>query len=173
MKQSISSTFLYNIIITFIIIVFAVLAATVSYFKAFKVNSRIIHSLERFEGYNYLSKAEIEQTLETIAYRVRDDNQKECRAKTKDGGILQLGERFQKEASPEVYDYCIYLYMNDVPSNYQGKNTYYSYEVVTYINFDFPIINRFKVPIRSRSTRIFKFNDRQTGQLESGTWENR
>lgn len=160
MKQSISSTFLYNIIIIFIILVFAVLAATLSYFKAFKVNSRIINALEKYEGYNHLSKAEIDQTLSTIGYQV--GNSENCQpTRDKGAGILKQGLNFPTNPTNENFNYCIYLYKNDVPTNYGGRNTYYSYEVVSYITFDFPIINQFKVPIHNRSARIFKFNDGQ------------
>ena len=38
MREGIGSVFLYNIIILFVIIVFGLLSATISYYKAFKVN---------------------------------------------------------------------------------------------------------------------------------------
>ena len=36
----------------------------------------------------------------------------------------------------DVNEYRLYLYKNDIPANYGGRNTYYSYEVVSYITFD-------------------------------------
>ena len=63
MKQSISTSFMLNIVIIFIILVFAFLAGTLSYTKAFRVNSKIVNELEKYEGYNDLSKREIDRIL--------------------------------------------------------------------------------------------------------------
>ena len=57
MNQSVGSIALYNIVLIFIVIVFAFLAATVSYSKAFRVNSRIIFAIEKYEGYNDLKQS--------------------------------------------------------------------------------------------------------------------
>ena len=47
MSTSIGHTFLYNLIILFIIIIFAFLSGTLSYYKAFKVNNRIVYIIPR------------------------------------------------------------------------------------------------------------------------------
>ena len=69
MKEAIGSIPLYNFIIIFIVITFGFLSATLSYMKAFKVNSNIAKQLERYEGYNNNSKTEINNILSTIGYR--------------------------------------------------------------------------------------------------------
>ena len=46
MRQSIGATATFNIIIIFIVIVFGLLIGTVNYYKAFKVNSRILDIIE-------------------------------------------------------------------------------------------------------------------------------
>ena len=51
MKESIGSTFLYNIIFIFIIIVFGLIAATLNYYKGFKINTRILQSIQKNSGY--------------------------------------------------------------------------------------------------------------------------
>ena len=63
MRESIGSSFMYGIIAIFIVMVFAILAGTMSYFKAFKVNSHIVGILEKYEGYNDLAIDEIRRTL--------------------------------------------------------------------------------------------------------------
>ena len=68
MRESIGSVFLYNIIILFVIIVFGLLSATISYYKAFKVNERLLYSLDKFEGYNQFSREEMETYLSSIGY---------------------------------------------------------------------------------------------------------
>ena len=66
MREGIGSVFLYNMIILFIIIVFGLISATISYYKAFKVNERILSTIEKFEGHNDLAKAEIDDYLISI-----------------------------------------------------------------------------------------------------------
>ena len=139
MKQSIGGAFLYNIIIVFIVIVFAILGATLTYYKAFKVNTRIVDSIEKFEGYNFLAEAEINNTLTTIGYM--DKNNHKCPSE-KNGGLLQPeSERFR---------YCVYYF--------RESERYYSYGVMTYITIDIPIVNMFlQIPIYTKSNRIFEF----------------
>lgn len=141
MRESIGSAFLYNMIIVFIVIVFAILAATLTYYKAFKVNTRIINSIEKFEGYNDLALKNIQNTLTTIGYMFREDHS--C-PRTKNGGKL--------ETEDKKFRYCVYFFDND------GDNKHYSYGVITYITLDFPILNRFlQIPIYTKSNRIYKF----------------
>lgn len=142
MKESIGSTFLYNIIIIFIAIVFAILAATLTYYKAYKVNTRIINSIEKFEGYNSLAINEIGNTLTSIGYLDKSDHK--CPT-TKNGGTLQNENK--------KFRYCVYFFDND------GDERHYSYGVITYITLDIPIVNMFlQIPIYTESNRIFKFN---------------
>lgn len=143
MKESLGSTFLYNIIIVFIVIVFAILAATLTYYKAYKVNTKIINSIEKFEGYNDLSVKEINYTLTSIGYMYKDDHK--CPAE-KNGASLAGPESKQ-------FRYCVYYYPKD------GDDRHYSYGVMTYITIDIPIVNMFlQIPIYTRSNRIFRFN---------------
>ena len=140
MRESIGNTFLYNIVILFIVIVFAILAGTLTYYKAFKVNTKIINSIEKFEGYNNLAVSEINNTLTTIGYMAKDRHK--C-PNTKNGGTLQTeNQRFR---------YCVYYFD-------EGER-YYSYGVITYITLDIPIVNMFlQIPIYTKSNLIFEFN---------------
>lgn len=147
MKESLGSTFLYNIIIVFIVIVFAILAATLTYYKAYKVNTKIITSIEKFEGYNNLSSIEINNTLTSIGYMYRDDY---ICPDEKNGATL-----FELEDTPEskLFRYCVYYYPED------GDDRHYSYGVMTYMIIDIPVVNMFlQIPIYTRSNRIFRFN---------------
>ena len=140
MKESIGNAFLYNIIIIFIVVVFAVLAATLTYYKAFKVNTRIIDSVKKFEGYNTLAINEINNTLTTLGYMTKASHK--CPT-TKNGGTLQTENK--------KFRYCVYYFEED--------DRHYSYGVITYITLDIPIVNMFlQIPIYTKSNRIFRFN---------------
>lgn len=143
MKESLGSTFLYNIIIVFIAIVFAILAATLTYYKAYKVNTRIINSIEKFEGYNDLSIKEIDNTLTSIGYMYKDNHK--CPTQ-KNGAKLATPES-------EQFRYCVYYYPKD------GDDRHYSYAVMTYITLDIPVVSMFlQIPIYTRTNRIYRFN---------------
>lgn len=143
MSGSIGHTFLYNIVILFIIIVFAFISGILSYYKAFKVNNRIIHAIEKFEGYNDLSKTEIDYTLGNLGYSVEDAN---CKAEYKNMYLI--------DSLNENYRYCIYIDNLNPESG-----TYYTYGVLTYMNLDLPIINILNIPVFTRTNRIYKFTN--------------
>ena len=52
MRESIGTAFLLNFIVVFIVFIMMFLAATLSYYKAYRINNYILHSIEKFEGYN-------------------------------------------------------------------------------------------------------------------------
>jgi hypothetical protein len=142
MRQAIGSVPLYNIIIVFIVITFGFLSATLSYVKAFKVNSNIAKQLERYEGYNSLSEEEINNILSTLGYRVLGSDTKSCPTK-KIGNVI--------ENKNDNYNICIY--------ESSLKNGYFNYGILTYIYMDIPIIGgTFKIPVYTESERIFKFS---------------
>lgn len=144
MRESIGSTMTYNIIAIFIVVIFAILAGTMSYFKAFKVNSRIIGIIEKYEGYNMAAKEEIKTTLTTLGYRKIDG----VKCKMREGSKLY-------EQDP-AFSYCVYLYCDN---NDEYK---YHYGVTTFITIDFPILTMFiKVPIYTETSSIHVMGDWQ------------
>jgi len=148
MREGLGSVFLYNLIIIFILIVFAFLAATMSYAKAFRVNSKMTKIIEKYEGYNELSYAEIEQMLGTLGYRHVATQCGEYRGLTPFDGT--------KNNMPYNYQYCIY---EERDSN-DGRHT--TYGILTYINFELPFGIAFQVPIYSKTERIFCFKTKDT-----------
>lgn len=161
MRESIASTFLYNIIFLFIIIVFGLISATISYYKGFKVNTRILSSINKYAGYNSLSKNEIETYLGSIGYTV--DTTGKC-SSNKNGGTL-----INKTNSS--YFYCVYYYADDTGVNEKvGKKSmtnknnepiYYSYGVTSYIYIDLPLVRNVKIPVYTKGNRIYNFSDGQ------------
>ena len=134
MKESISYTFLLNIIIVFIAISFFAIMGIISYSKAFRVNSKIINAIEINEGYNGYSIDNISKTLISYGYQKYKVN-----CPTKDG----------QEA---IYDasgqngYCVY---------YFDQGDTYSYGVITYMYFDFPVVGRFfRIPVYTKTESI-------------------
>lgn len=137
MRESFGSVLLYNIIIIFILITFAFLSGTLSYTKAFKANSRIIHALEKFEGYNELSNNEINNVLGSIGYQRGDIS---CPKQEGTTAISKIDNNFR---------YCIYKFE-------KGNKDYYG--VLTYLYFEFPIVGNFGVPLYTKTEKIYRFN---------------
>lgn len=160
MRESIGSTFLYNIIILFVIIVIGLLSATISYYKAFKVNERLLYSIDKFEGYNDSARKEMEQYLSSIGYSYEETGQSGC-ATEKNGGTLV-------KSTTSKYLYCVYYHKDDRGlkekdiTNGDKEPIYYNYSITSYIYVDLPIAGKFKVPVYTKGERIYNFSDHQS-----------
>lgn len=148
MKESIGLTFTINIMIVFILVAFVFVAGIMSYNKAFKASSLMVKSLEKYEGYNKLSKEQIDSDLKLLGYSRGNSNK--CAA-TKNstngaGSLVTLD-------NDENFDYCIYLFDND------GDANHYSYGVVVYMTVDFTMFNvKLRLPVYAKTTRIYRFS---------------
>lgn len=135
MKQAIGTTQIINYIIIFIVITFCFLIATLGYMKAFKVNSKIANSIEKFEGYNDLAIKEIKKDLNTLGY-------KKGNANCNDDGDSIPG-----------YNACVSL----IGRSTEGK--FIRYKITTFIEFG-PIFGyTFKFPIKSQTEKIYVFQE--------------
>lgn len=135
MKQAIGATQIINYVIVFIVITFGFLIATLSYMKAFKVNSAISNSIEKFEGYNEFSETEITKKLSTIGYRTGD---------------FSCGEN--SENIPGFHA-CVEQIGN------ANTGSYIRYKITTFIEFG-PILGQhFEIPIKSQTEKIYVFSN--------------
>lgn len=181
MRESIGTSFMLNFIVLFIFLVFAFLAGTLSYYKAYRVNNYIVNAIEKFEGYNDYSKAEIEKGLSALGYDGSSEFKcEQTRRNTSadylgsiDGELnifIPDGERIDnnypdgKTNSDRGIGYCVYLYWNDnsamsVGGGLATTDIYYRYGVLTYMQMKFPVVeNTIKIPIFSSTNRIYYFN---------------
>lgn len=139
MREGIGSIFLYNIIIVFIVLVFAFLAGAMSYAKAFRVNSKIINTLEKYEGYNTLSHDEINRILNNYGYR--KSNKVNCPTKKNMTSVSKIANN---------HNYCIYLK--------QIGSRHFSYGVISYMYVDLPVIGELlEIPIYAETDSIYRF----------------
>ena len=165
MRQSIGATATFNIIFIFIIVVFSILCATLSYYKAFKVNSQILSIIDKYEGYNQYSVNEINTYLSSIGYRIGTANCQDTRGNG-DNTVYLVGTSEDKYNSTQDtnHAYCVYYYNDDRGKNVEkstNKNNepiYYNYSVVTYIFVDMPLIDNFRIPIHTKGERIYNFS---------------
>lgn len=147
MKEALTSTTIINIVLIFMVIVFAFIFGIIAYYKAFKVNKSMLAIIEKYEGYNDLSEKEIGEFLNNAGYALFGDANVNCPVKDGQPPI---------EVNSD-YKYCIYYFDHDTDDL---GDTYYSYGVITYIKLDLPIVNLFvRIPLYSKSNRIYRFSN--------------
>ena len=164
MRESIGTVSLLNFVMFFILLVFAFLAGTMSYYKAYRVNNFMVAAIEKFEGFNYLSYGEIEEKLNSFGYQRIDYECPETVNKNKLQGVLVKPVDSQRNTI-DYSGYCVYRYGNDTvaPSHGDVKelattDIYDTYEVRTFVTFQFPIVqNILKLRVSSRTGRIYRF----------------
>lgn len=132
MRQSIGMSQQLNLIIIFILIVFALIAASLSYYKAFKINNVITDSIEKYEGYNDFAIPEITNNLSSLGYQ-------------------QLSVACKSGNLSRVDGYCVYE--SDIVRKDDNVISY-SYKVTTYMYIDLPIINMLKIPVNTSTAQI-------------------
>lgn len=165
MREGVGEIFTYNLIIIFIVIVFGLLAATLNYYKAFKVNARILDVIEKYEGYNELAKDEIARDLSSIGYT---HNNGDVVCEQTRGDAVLVARNNNNSSQDTEYSYCVYYYADDRGGNDKDKENgdgepiYYNYSVVTYIYVDLPIVGSFKVPVHTKGERTYNFTDRSS-----------
>ena len=143
MKEGIGYTVTLNIMITFIIVVFAFLSAAIIYFKSNKVSNVVIYSIEKYEGYNTLSKKEIALQMKSLGY---DNRKVNCGNKNTD----YKGCSLKNDGSN---GYCVY----ECPDDSDG---YYYYRIRTNMVINIPIINDIlSVPIYASTNYMYDYEE--------------
>ena len=128
MKDAIGGGILLNIVVIFVSVIILIFASILTYSKAYKVKNRIIEIIEKNEVFDVeLVKDELSRMGYTVA--------------TKDRIMSKCGsDNLSNEAG---YLYCV----NEVELD-NGK----IYKVVTYVNFNIPIINEiFNFPVKGET----------------------
>ena len=141
MKESIGYTVTLNIVIVFIVVVFAFLSATIVYFKSNKISNVVMNSIEKYEGYNSLSIKDINAQMEALGY---NESKITCKQEDNNGCLLQ------DSANAGIKGYCVYgCNLND---------EYYYYRVRTNMSIDIPIINDLlNIPIYSQTNYMYNY----------------
>lgn len=134
----------------FLVLVFAILAITLSYTKAYRVNSMIVDSVEKFEGFNDFAKKDVIRILSGIGYHADPgfNAEKSCPKYTDNRELqsnnLKNGERFP------LYPLCVYHIKTD--------DEYYRYGVLSYAYIELPIIGKLiKFQVYSETRDIYYF----------------
>ena len=123
MRDAVGGSLLLNIIVIFTSIIILLFAGILAYSKAYKIKNRIIEVIEKHENYNETVVNELSEDLRKSGYIVATKAQIDAKCGTTSGNLNEDGG----------YLYCVY----EKSGIGAGAKTY---EVVTYIHFDFPVI---------------------------------
>ena len=155
MKESIGYTVSLNIMIIFITIIVAFLCAALIYFKSNKVSNLITSAIEKYEGYNSFSIAEIERDLTSLGYSSRSIR---CKDKVEDKGANN--EVCNHIEGTGINGYCVYIcYEDDIFNDDKYNGEYYYYKIRTNMMLTVPILHDLiDVPIYSNTNRLYNFS---------------
>lgn len=141
MREAIGSSLIFNLVITFVILLTTILIGSFAYSKAYKAKNIILNAIVKNDGWNDITLSESSASLSEMGYSL---NRYKCKPVTNEYTELVYGSSMH-----DSYNFCIYEINID-------KGTYY--RVVTYMHFDFPIIGNFiELPVQGE-TKIIKYN---------------
>lgn len=150
MKESVGYTVTINIIIVFVVIIFAFLSAALIYYKSNKISNVVTNSIEKYEGYNSLARNEIERNMSSLGYNIHSINCKDSVSdkKAKNDICQIVDENYSSNKG-----YCVYLCID------KGEEEYY-YKIRTNMMINIPIINNIlDIPIYSNTNRLYDFSN--------------
>ena len=165
MREAIGSAFIVNLILIFIGVISALLIGSISYSKAYKVKDRIVYVIEKYDGFTTCdmsnsnencAQKEIDKKLKSIGYKVGTGGSFNCESIFS----RRYGEKYEsenllhgKDLGYNQYNYCVYK------NKYQSSPGSY-YSVVTFMEFDIPLIGGLlKFPISGETSLIYDVID--------------
>lgn len=170
MRESISYSFLLNIVILFVFTCFAIVMGILSYYKAFKANTIISETIEKYEGYNCVSAEEIATKLGTIGYGTPFDvtcngKGENCMTDTGQNYAIisyNLDDGFSNarivQTNENGYEKMNSSYKCD--SKGCTTNRHYQYGVYTYMYVDLPVISSLiRIPFFSKTSIMYEFRN--------------
>lgn len=176
MKESISYSFLLNIIILFIFVCVAIIMGIFSYYKAFRANTIISETIEKYEGFNCVSKEEIARKLGGLGYNTPFNVQ----CKSSDGNCETDSDT---NGNYKVISYNLdfegnHVYNEDMNStykceekngiNYCTTNKHYQYGIYTYMYVELPVVSSLlKLSYFSKTNPMYEFRNFYVEQTSS------
>ena len=91
MRESFGSTWLFQIVIVFILIFTGYICLSINHSKAFAIKNDIILELQRNGGYNETAAANVKILLERSGYRTAGTCDKDWTGYTRDGKVDENG----------------------------------------------------------------------------------
>ena len=126
MREAIGGTWLFGLVITFIVFFASFLAVSINYSKAFSVKNDIVDLISKYEGNNCNSRKKISQHLKNIGYLVTGTCDSDYTGYNLNGDKVNTGKAY----------YCI-------KSDSTGESTTFDksfYSVEIFFKIDLPMV---------------------------------
>ncbi len=144
MRESIGASWLYGLVITFIMLFSAFLLLALNYSEAFDNRNEVINILEKYEGYNPNAITVINEYLNAKGY----DDDGNCPEGSL--GATIDGDRYTTDLNGK-YNYCLTEIRSTDYESY--------YEVSLFFKFDLPFLGDILTyPIRGETEDIIVYN---------------
>lgn len=187
MKESISYSFLLNIIILFITVCAAIIMGIFSYYKAFRANSIITETIEKYEGYNCIAKEEIARKLGSIGYNTPfnvkcKNSDGNCETDNEENGnykVISYNLDFDANPNDEyvknnLKDYFAYGEKNNSTYKCDEKgcttNKHYQYGVYTYMYVELPVVsNLIRLTFSSKTKPMYEHRNFYVEKIDGNT----
>ncbi|MCH5167339.1 MAG: hypothetical protein J1F35_05540 [Erysipelotrichales bacterium] len=133
MKNSISGLWLFAMVIVFMMILIAYVAISINYSNAYKLKTAMVTKIEQYDGWNSLSKRELDNMLYSSGYRQTGY------CKKPDDGSKYIGVlNGNVTVNPvTMQNYCIYRTKR---SERNGAEEKYYYHVTVFFGFNLPVL---------------------------------
>ncbi len=142
MREAIGGSWIFTIVVVFIVLFSSYLAISVNYSKAFKVKNRIITIIEQNEGLNSAAQGDINNYLSGVGYFVYSS----C-------SPGEIG--YEKNNTNTGYRYCVSKRESGAGTL---KKTYYKVRV--FFRLDLPVIGGlFVFPVTGETKAVYFAND--------------
>lgn len=134
MREAIGGTWLFGLVITFIVFFASFLAVSINYAKAFNVKNNIVDLISKYEGNNCKARANIKSYLKTTGYLVTGScpTNSTAEATTYDYKAYDLDG---KETSMDKAYYCVAMESSGDSTTIERNY----YRVVIFFRLDLPV----------------------------------
>ncbi len=142
MREAIGATWLFNIVIVFILLFTGYLCLAINYSRAYNVKNEVVDIIERNNGYNTRAQEEIANYLSKIGYRTTGKCEEGMKGNNDDKSY-GLGESV----------YC-YKEMKTGGEDDYADSTYYQVQV--FFRIDLPVLRDvFTFSVKGDSNQLF------------------
>jgi hypothetical protein len=164
MKEAVGGTWLFGIVITFIVFFTTYISMSTNYAKSFKVKDEILITIEHYKGVNEESIQRINSYLDEIGYFSKG------RCDGVDANITEARKNFSKwlgfnynsisVGSSSKANYCIRRSKFSSGDNDSGHPRSAHYQVVVFFSVDWPIVGAlFNIRIEGETSIIHMNSD--------------
>lgn len=156
MKDAIGGSLLLSLVVVFTSVVILLFAGIITYSKAYKVKNKIIEVIERYDGeimdksntskINAVVLDEINTELNKVGYKISGaPTNSKCSRDSSRGACTNL--------NTSSYNYCI---CSQSGATTDGQ----SFEVITYVHFEFPVVgDLLTFPVKGETKALGKVYD--------------